>query len=286
MSVQRIPGIITALSPIQHGGDEKTGSTPVLRSLTHWDSATGKHVRLPIFSGNAIRGILRRLVMRDMVDRLGYEVKSPKMHHALYTGGVLEGTDESAGFIDLAFRTQVRDAITPLALLGSAVGNQMIMGCLKVDHAIPICREYASLLGHIEDPRKEHSVRTFTDISFATRRDDLRAERQADEQAQQMKIEFETFISGTAFTHCFTLTYASELEASCLGHTMSLWEGLPYIGGKSSSGYGHVALDYPSAPSPELYRAYLEQKGAEVREALDELGARLEGKARKVPAGA
>lgn len=281
MSIQRIRGTIVALSPIQHGGDEKTGSTPVLRSLTHWDSTTGAFVRLPIFSGNAIRGIMRRILMRDMCDRLGYEVKSPKMHHALYTGGILEGTDESAGFIDLAFRVKTRDTIPPLALLGSAVGNQMVQGCLLVDHAIPICREYASLLDGVEDPRKEQSVRTFTDISFATRRDDLRAERGADEQAQQMKIEFETFVSGTAFVHAFTLKWASAVEASCLGHAIQLWQDLPYIGGKSSSGYGHVALDYPTAPSPNDYLAYLQEHGDQVRDALDELAARLDGKLRE-----
>jgi hypothetical protein len=280
-SIQRIPGTIVALSPIQHGGDEKTGSTPVLRSLTHWDSATGQHVRLPMFSGNAIRGIMRRLLMRDMCERLSYEVKSPKMHHALYTGGVLEGTDEAAGFIDLAFRTQVRDTIPPLALLGSAVGNQMIQGCLRVDHALPICREYAALLPHVEDARKEQSIRTFTDVAFATRRDDLRAERGADEQAQQMKVEFEVFISGTAFSHAWTLAWASDVEASCLGHGIGLLASLPYVGGKSSSGYGHVAYDYPTAPSPEAYLAYLDEHKDRIVQALDDLAMRLDGK-RKV----
>ena len=235
-------------------------------------------MRLPVFSGNAIRGILRRLVMRDMCERLEYEVRGPKLHHALFTGGVLEGTDESAGFIDLAFRTGLRDAVPALALFGSAVGNQMITGCLRVDHAIPICKEYAALLGHVDDPRKEHSVRTFTDVSFSTRRDDLRAERGADEQAQQMKIEFEVFISGTAFNHSFTLSYANELEAACLGQAIALWASMPYIGGKSSSGYGHVSPEYPDAPDPRPYLDYLSESGDKVREALDGLSARLEGK--------
>lgn len=277
-SIQRHEGMIVALSPIQHGGDEKTGSTPVLRSLTHWDSAAARHVRLPFFSGNAIRGILRRLLMRDMCERLGYEVRSPKMHHALFTGGVLEGTDEAAGFIDLAFRVAIRDTIPPLALLGSAVGNQMIQGCLRVDHAMPICREYAALLGHVDDPRKEQSIRTFTDVSFATRRDDLRAERGADEQAQQMKIEFESFISGTAFAHSFTLAWASPIEASCLGRGIALLAELPYIGGKSSSGYGRVAYHYPTAPSPDAYLAYLDEHREQVVTVLDDLALRLDGK--------
>jgi hypothetical protein len=231
-----------------------------------------------MFSGNAIRGILRRLLMRDMCERLNYEVKSAKMHHALFTGGVLEGTDEAAGMIDLAFRTSARDTIPPLALLGSAVGNQMVQGCLRVDHALPICREYAALLPHVEDARKDQSIRTFTDVAFATRRDDLRAERGADEQAQQMKVEFEVFISGTAFAHAWTLAWASEVETSCLGHGIALLASLPYIGGKSSSGYGQVAYDYPTAPSGDVYLAYLDKRREHVVEALDGLAMRLEGK--------
>ena len=50
-----------------------------------------------MFSGNAIRGILRRLLMRDMCERLNYEVKSAKMHHALFTGGVLEAPTKPRG---------------------------------------------------------------------------------------------------------------------------------------------------------------------------------------------
>lgn len=216
--------------------------------------------------------------MRDMVERLGYQVAGPKLHHALYTGGVLEGTDESAGFIDLAFRTLVRDTITPLAVWGTAAGNQMITGCLRVDHAIPICREYAALLGDVDDSRKEHSVRTFTDVSFATRRDDLRAERGADEQAQQMKIEFEVFISGTAFAHGFTLSWANEREEACLARAIELWASVPYIGGKSSSGYGQVALEYVGLPSSAPYLTYLDESGDKVREVLDGLALRLDGK--------
>jgi hypothetical protein len=280
MSVIRIDGTLDALSPLVHGGDEKTGSTPVLRSLTHWDPLTAQHVRLPFLSGNAIRGVLRRLVMHDLLAQLGYTLTSAKLHHALLTGGVLESTDETAGVIDLPFRRQVRDALPPLGLFGTALGNQMLPGCLRVEHAIPYCAEYRAYLGAAaDDPRAQHGVRTFTDVAFATRRDDLRAERATDEQAQQMLVEFEAFIPGTRFQHGFVLAYASALEASCLGHVLTLWQAQPFLGGKSASGYGKLALAYPTAPDPVPYCEYVQAQGDALRACLRELEGKLGGRA-------
>lgn len=275
--VLAIDGYLDALSPIQHGGDEKTGSTPVLRSLTFWDPTANAHVRLPFLAGNAIRGMLRRLVMHDLVASLGYAVASPKLHHALFTGGSLEGTDESAGKLDLAYRRRVRDLFPPLALFGTVLGNQMIPGCLRVDQAMPLCAEWAWAAPSTrrDDPRCRHSVRTFTDVAFATRRDDLRAEREKDEQATQMLIEFEAFIAGTRFAHGFTLVYPSALEVSCLGHALALWAEQPFVGGKSGSGYGRVALAYAPVPDPAPYRAYVAEHVAALRAGLDEIAARL-----------
>jgi len=273
----RITGTIDALSPIVHHGDEKTGSTPILRAMTHWDPEQGEFVRLPFVSGNAIRGVLRRLVMSDLVDRLDYYVLSPKLHHALYTGGLLESTDETTGTIDLGFRTWIRGTFPPLGLFGTVVGNQMIPSCLRVDHAIPYCREYRAFLNGTDDPRLGHSVRTFTDFSFATRRDDLRAEREEDEQAMQMLVEFEAFVPGTRFAHGFTLVYPSELEVSCLAHVLTLWAEQPFIGGKAGSGYGRIAFQYLPPLDPEPYRRYVSVERHKLRHALDQLAARLEG---------
>ncbi|MFA5635132.1 MAG: hypothetical protein WC977_04420 [Anaerovoracaceae bacterium] len=277
MSVQKIEGIIEALSPIVHHGDEKTGSTPILRSLTHWDAGRNEHVRLPFISGNAIRGILRRKLMRDMLDRAGYENQSTKIHHALFTGGLLEQTKETSTKLDMDLRATLRDNLPPVALLGTAVGNQIVSGCLRVGHAMPICSEYAACIPDIDDPRKQHDVRTFTDVSFATRRDDLRADREEDEQAHQMKIEFEAFIAGTGFSHQFVLSYANAVESACLGHAMDLLAEEPYIGGKSSSGYGHIAWRYNGMPDGAAYVAWLAEHGDAVCETIGRLSAMLDG---------
>lgn len=266
--VRKLRGIVNAVTPICHFGDEKTGSTPILRSLTIWDPEQQQHVRMPFISGNAVRGILRRLCMRDFLERIGYADDAVKLHHALFTGGLLESTaDASGGKLDLELRRLIRDALPPLALFGTAIGNQIVDSCLKVGHLMPLCREYASNLLDVDDPRKHESIRTFTEQCFATRRDDLRAEREDDEQARQMKIEFEVFTAGTGFRHSFTLVYANEVEAGCLAHTLGLWEAQPFIGGKSASGYGEVAWTYYPELSAQPYAEWLEDDANKERAA-------------------
>ena len=238
-------------------------------------------MRVPLLSGNAIRGVLRRLIMRDMLDRLGIERITPKLHHALFTGGILESTDETSGDLDLKFRTTVREVIPPLALFGTAVGNQMIPSCLKVDHGLPICAELkqhacsGQYLVSPDDPRFNHSVRTFTDFDFITRRDDLRADREEDEQARQMKVEYEYIIPGAGLMHGFTLVNANDIERSCLGHTIALWKNQPFVGGKSGSGNGQVACYYEPELASEAYLEYLDHEHDEIKAAIHVLASKL-----------
>lgn len=276
MRTIRIDGWIEAQSPLVHFGDEKTGSTPILRTIPIWDPAQNRRVPVPIVSGNAIRGVLRRLVMRDMLDRLSYNLQSTKLHHALFTGGLLESTDETSGEVDLAFRREVRDGIPALALFGTALGNQMIPSCLKVSHAYPYCREVRAILPPgLEDARLEYPARHFTFASFHTRRDELRAEREEDEQAMQMLVEYEAFVPGTRFAHGFVLVNPSDLEVSCLAHVLALWREVPFIGGKSGSGEGRIAFGYDCPFAPQPYTDYLSEQRDALVALLDKIAERL-----------
>jgi len=74
-AIQRIRGQIKLLTQLVHHGDEKTGSTPILRTMTIWSEALQKHVRVPFVSGNAIRGMLRRLIMRDLLELVDFHAE-------------------------------------------------------------------------------------------------------------------------------------------------------------------------------------------------------------------
>ena len=273
----QVEGKILALTPIFHGGDEKTGSTPVLRTISIWVEGRGE-VPVPYVSGNSVRGKTRRMIMRDLLDLVGYEIKNAKLHHVLFSGGVLESVEEEAsGVIDLAFRKRIRDMLPPVALYGCAVGNQMIQGILTVEHMWPICAEYAPYLPpkFRDDHRAAQPVRVFTQESFITRRDDLRAEREEGEQAVQMKVDYECFVPGTAFYHRWALLLPDALHISCLGRVIDLWQQHPFIGGRSSSGNGKVALMYEQVPDAALYLEFVQGKHEEIRALLSELEGRL-----------
>lgn len=275
--VVAVEGKIVAQSPIFHGGDEKAGSTPVLRTINIWVDGIGE-VPMPYLSGNAIRGKTRRMIMRDLLNLVGYELTNIKLHHVLFSGGVLESVEEEvSGVIDLAFRKRVRETLPPVALYGCAIGNQMIQGILTVEHMWPICSEYAQYLPekYRADERVKQPVRVFTAEAFITRRDDLRAERKEDEQAVQMKVDYECFVPGTAFYHRWALLLPDPVQISCLGRVLELWAETPFIGGRSSSGDGKIQLFYDGVPSSEMYLAFVSEKREEIRALLAELEERL-----------
>jgi hypothetical protein len=270
-------GTLTAVSPLHHGGDEQTGNVRLLRSIKTYDPNQGKTVRLPLISGNAIRGQLRRRLMRDMLERVNYGPASAKLHHALYTGGLLESVDTGgAPGMDLGFRRKLRDTIPPLGLLGSAIGNEMLEGSLNVRHAVPICAESAWWLtaqGY-DDARLLHPSKSFRDFTFTTRRDDLRA----DESTNQMIVTFEVFAPGTAFAHSWKLKHATPEEHGALAHAADLWQEDPTIGGKAASGFGELMIAYEGLPPVDPYLRFLDANGDAIRSLLDDLAKRLEGK--------
>lgn len=266
-----VEGIITAATPIFHGGDEKTGSTPMLRTI--FISTDAGEVPIPYISGNAIRGKLRRLLISDLLFSIGYDLTNTKLYHSLFSGGVLESTEETIGYIDLALRKRVQSTLIPISLLGCAIGNQLIQGKLIVEHMFPLCAEYRPFLPQKfqDDPATQKPIRVYTDQSFITRRDELRAERTEEEQAVQMKVDYECFAPGTKFYHRFILVLPNELEISCLGRMIELFELFPFIGGRSSSGDGKVIISYSPRPDPTPYLTFVSEAKDSIRALLSEL---------------
>jgi hypothetical protein len=274
-----VPGMIELLAPAHHGGDEKTGSTPVLRTITQWSPSLQRHVRLPFISGNSIRGQLRRLAMQDMLHRLGYELKSRTLYYSLFSGGVLASTQSDEGVMDLELRRQIRSHLPVVSLFGCAIGNQNLDGCLKVENAMPICHEYAPYLRPElqADPRANLPAATFIDFSYFSRRDDIHLQRDEGEQAVQMLVEYEVLIPGTAFQHAFALEWASELEASAFHHILALWTERLHVGARAATGHGlaRAIYDTSALPAPSVYRAFLERHRDAICHFLGELEERF-----------
>ena len=277
METLRFKGNLTALSPIHHGGSEDYGTTKliltlptvIINPLTNNEEIDN----IPAIHGNAIRGYLRRLIMDDFLTQLDYELDSKKVYHFLFTGGILEALDsKDKGAINLTLKKQIRELIPPISLVGSALGNQMIQGKLKVGMADIVCAETKHYIEEYSD--YDFSAYNLKGSDFGTRLDDLKeGKTEEDEQAHQMKYEFETLIRGTKFTHEFILEDCNSIEKACFRRMISLWEERPYLGGKSGTGYGKVKLDYPEIDklTDAAYLDYVHERKEEMSNLLDEL---------------
>lgn len=263
MKTERINGTVKVLSPLYHGGDEKTGSESLLRRMTFLN-AKGEQIEVPIISGNAIRGYLRRLIMADFFDRLKYKTDSVGLYHSFFSGGVFESSDIDTGKIQLSLKKDVNRLVPPVSLLGFAFGNQAVESKLKVGMAVPYCSElYDSTV----------SMYSMLGWDFSTRKDELRGEyeRGKNEQAIQMIYKFEVFVPGTVLKHHFTFVDTTELEESTFTHMLNLWSQQPYIGGRSSSGHGEVEINYDYRGSAQKYLDFVEQNKEQIVAMLDTL---------------
>jgi hypothetical protein len=274
-------GYLVARTPVHHGGDEKAGTTSLVRRMTY--VREGKRLNVPIVSGNSIRGYLRRLVMRDMLDTLDIKLTNLKVYHTLFAGGALTENDADGGRINLDTRKRLRTAIPPISIFGTAVGNQMPEGKLKCGMAIPVCRELVDLVPEIPSGVVP-AIKSLEDLvsyhelvghDFLTRHDDIHADRDEGERAQQMLAELEVVVAGTVFSQTLSLLDASDVERGVMGRAVELWRQRPYVGGKSGTGYGEVELHYNELPDSKPYMDWLTTNGNEVKGMIAELESTL-----------
>jgi CRISPR/Cas system CSM-associated protein Csm3 (group 7 of RAMP superfamily) len=273
-----VRGILTALSPVFHGGSEKTGAVVLLNRLKF--IVDGKPTDVPIISGNQIRGRLRRLLTADFLELSGYTMdlsqKSyQKLYHTLFAGGVLEAVEEESesAVVDLNLKFRVVKYILPLRLFGCSYANQMVEGRVLVGHMLPVCRELKDYTGVESDT----SFYQLIARAFQTRRDELRVARaEEEEQAVQALIEYECFAPGTRFYHELRLETGREeelLDLSTLYRAVELWKENPFIGGKSSVGFGKLKIEYewPKPVDSKPYMEFVEKNKNEIVKVLDEL---------------
>jgi len=248
MRVVRITGILTALSPIYHGGNEKTGNVVLLNRLRF--IVNGKPTDVPVISGNQIRGRLRRLLARDFLKLVGYELdlsqkKHQKLYHTLFAGGVLTEVEEGeSGVVDLDLKARLVRYVIPIRLFGVSYANQMVEGRVLVGFALPICRELQDFTG----VKSDVSFYQLITRAFQTRRDELRVGGgEEDEDCADDCGVMKSSPPGTQFFHELVLETEDEtlpLDLSALYRAVKLWHEAPYIGGKSSAGFGRLKIEY------------------------------------------
>lgn len=215
---------------------------------------------VPYISGNGVRGVLRRLLMRDFVSQVGITKLTKEMYHRLYTGGNLIG---DTGELDLDYRVGFLKACPPIELLGAATMGQIVQGDLKVGALRPICKEHNN--GDLSF--QELLGETFgTRLDSSKNEDDIEIDKTLDEKAQ-MKYEYEVFNIGSKFAGTFAVITSKDLIISCFWRMIELWKANNYVGGLSGRDCGmiDINIDIPSGAS-HLYLNYLKENSITIKE--------------------
>lgn len=261
MKITKLNGFLTALSPIHTGSDESETNEKSIRTLVYL--VDGEPLEIPVISGNSIRGWLRRLIMTDLLEQVGYIPETTqgqvRLYHCLFDGGTLETVSKKdSGYIDMALKADLRRNIPPLSLLGTAIRNQMLAGKLKVGYGLPRVVELQDFMVESEKYPVNTALVDLQRQTFNVRHDEMKESAKEQDIASSQMIFYWWYVpGGTVFQQEIVLKSDNPVEVACLGRMLELWRDEPYVGGKSGIGNGKLRLDYPpidSTPYLEFLR--------------------------------
>ena len=262
------------MGPLSHGSfGPSSGNEVQIRRMT-LVSAPGMP-RVPCLSGNALRGRLRRLVMRDLLSQSNVTrdtLPSPgwdRLYAAIANGGHLDGSENR---VDPEDRRRLREALPPLSLFGAALYSYMLPGHVDVGICWPRCKETLAA-GLIEEGEDE--LRPAEDLV-----DEISHVRHADRDYQDpaltgvgpMPTTWEVLATGSVL-EC-TVRFADHSTPAERGSFLRGLELLTTLGGKSSVGFGAVEVAHDGATADlQAYREwYLGDQAKAIRSLLAQMG--------------
>ncbi|MCD7726051.1 MAG: RAMP superfamily CRISPR-associated protein [Clostridiales bacterium] len=232
--MKKIKVIYTLTSPVSHIGE--TASTGSYFNTVLTDSG-----RLPVITGNSVRGIIRDILATHLLDTLSIQVDK-EAFNVLYSGGNITG-----GVSNSVTRAKaIRERFPIISLLGAGVGDMIMQGKLTASFLYPLCKETCEITGIYSDI-SWHSL--IDEMSF-TRFDDTKKDNlidkieniEADNSAKastQMRFEVQLMAIGTQFLQTLYLTNnCTDIEYGALLTGFAKWFEMPKIGGMSSKGFG------------------------------------------------
>lgn len=273
----QVRGTWTLTGSLIHGGDETLGTTRLFRTKG-FITAEGRKIRLPVVSGNALRGLWRRHCAMAFLDAYlaagGAPLDLPAFYFLTSGGSLRKGVD--SGALDLASEQQIRALIPYAGCFGGASLGRIQEGKLWVDEPIPICRETVPLLRHIypavdDAATATLSIRDLTEVHGYSRQDDAKnvhwhryltpqaqagvtalvAQQQATDEAasagtpQQMRYEQQELCMGTVLFHRWGFHLPpTPHELAGLGAGILRWAARAHIGGRNAVGHGTLLPVY------------------------------------------
>ena len=223
-------------APVSHIGE--TASTGAYFNMIQ--TCAG---RLPVITGNSIRGQIRDAGAGELLDRIG-ETVDKEVFYVLFSGGNVSASMRD----DVGRAAAVRERFPLVSVLGGALGTMIMAGKLLCGFAYPVCMESAQMLG-IQSRVSWHSL--IDEIEF-TRTDDAKNDRMAaayvtdidadtaGQASQQMRYAVQYMAAGTEFAQRLTLLPGTtEIEMGALLSAIEYWwRTAPRLGGMSAKGFG------------------------------------------------
>lgn len=268
--MRKITGTWKAKSPISHNADTSLSTTTLFRKQK-MITADNEVVDTPIITGNGTRGLMRRLLMKELMLQMGVEPRSltPDFYYILFSGGFI--AKGASGRYDLAgLKQKIREYVPAISLLGTAFGAQTMDGKVNVGIAYPLCKEIKHIISdEVPEEYLENTFWVYLDEIFYTRHDDL---EEPNDTVTQMKYEIESLAPGTLFYHEIIDETDTEIEAACLRKAIELFIENGQIGGKKSIGHGKIEVDYNGVedlPDSSVYDNFIDENRKEIEEVFD-----------------
>jgi len=271
MTVARILCLSRALSPITHMAGSVGNEALISRESVRLPD--GSEQLIPKLSGNALRHCtVRSPGMRYLVDRYGLsgELTLEQLNFLFHGGALTESTgrENTQRIVDMAESWRL------LRLLGGALPNQILQGCLRVGIGILACEENRQRIEAILGEETlsglppllpaESFVKGFQYTTYdATQHEpELAAKaKPGPESDPRMIYAGQSIQPGAYFVHDYTLLDPTEIEVGCLLWSLNLWqESGGVIGGMSAKGHGrlHTRIVLDGFDTDMCVRKYLD----------------------------
>lgn len=268
----RWPARVTAMASIAHGG-EALGTVTYLRR-ERFLTADGL-IDIPVISGNAWRGLLRRTAADLWWEAAGRPRLTTAVMHAIWSGGALA---KSSGSPITGGRVQeVRRVCPVIGLFGASGGGRILDGAVQVGKMMPVCEETLPLLGdsahlHTTNPP---SLWDLTQIEYFSKIPSVLEHREAVvdpepglEPLPPARFGVETFVMGTQFSTWLSGEWLTAGEMNFLLDTLDAYTATARVGGYQRMGMGQIRVEWEGLPArqPEVdWRSDLGTLGAEER---------------------
>lgn len=229
----RIKIYYTATAPVSHIGE--TASTGSFFNTIK--TSAGK---LPVISGNSIRGTLRDCLATHLLNRLNVKVDK-EIFNVLYSGGNITGGVKN----DVARAKAVRECFPSISLLGAGLGTMIMSGKLMSGFVYPVCKESQGITGEDSEISWHDLIEEIEFTRFDDTKDDklissitdIDAEKKA-KASTQMRFSVQYMAAGTEFVQELILQDETELECGALYTGLTEWFKTPCLGGMSARGFG------------------------------------------------